>query len=531
MASAPRDWVAVEGSERESLPDARQVGDVDPDREIDITLTVRARSGDDLPDLEQNADSGETVPPMSREEFAKRHGADEGDIERIRAFAEQHDLKVVDASQPRRTVVLRGRIADMQKAFGVDLGLYEHPELGTYRGRTGPVYVPPALAEIVDGVFGLDDRPTAMPRMRRLESAEGAVEPRAGAKAYAPNEVAQLYEFPGGVNGSGEAVAIIELGGGYKPQDLTTYFNALGIQPTPQVSAVGVDGGGNDPVGNPNSADGEVMLDIEVVGSVAPGARIVVYFAPNTTSGFLDAITTAVHDATHDPSVVSISWGQAEDRWTDQARRAFNRAFREAGVLGVTVCAASGDDGSRDGVNDGRAHVDFPAASPHVLACGGTRLESSGTSITSEVVWHEPTGGATGGGVSEKFGLPAYQQGAQIPRSVNPGHEVGRGVPDVSGDADPVTGYKVRVDGQDGVIGGTSAVAPLYAGLIALINEQRGHPAGFLNPVLYQPKLASNGFHDITNGNNGDYHARPGWDACTGLGSPRGNQLLAALGP
>jgi kumamolisin len=468
---------------------------------------------------------------MSREEFAKRHGADEGDIERVRAFAEQHNLKVAEASEARRTVLLQGRIADMSTAFGVDLELYEHPELGTYRGRTGPVHVPPELADVVDGVFGLDDRPAAMPRLRRLEAAEGEIEPRAGAQGYAPNEVAQLYEFPGGANGSGQTVAIIELGGGYKPQDLTTYFNGLGIQPAPQVSAVGVNGGGNNPAGNPNSADGEVMLDIEVVGAIAPGARIVVYFAPNTTAGFLNAIATAVHDTTNNPSVVSISWGQAEDRWTDQARRAFNRAFREAGALGVTVCAASGDDGSRDGVNDGRAHADFPAASPAVLACGGTRLESSGSSITSEVVWHEQTGGATGGGVSEKFDLPGYQKRAQVPKSVNPGHHEGRGVPDVAGDADPGTGYKVRVDGQNLVFGGTSAVAPLYAALIALINEKRGRPAGFLNRALYRQSVASQGFRDITSGSNGAYNAKTGWDACTGLGSPKGNQLLSALGP
>src|SRR3954447_26916995 len=304
MASAPHDWVAVDGSEREPVPDARQAGAVGADREIDVTVIVRPRAGDDLPDLEQDAGDGEPVPQMSREEFAKRHGADEEDIGRVRQFAEQHGLKVAEVNEARRTVVLRGRIADMSAAFGVDLELYEHPELGTYRGRTGPVHVPPELADVVEGVFGLDDRPAAMPRLRRLEAAEGEVEPRAAAQAYAPNEIAQLYEFPGGGNGSGQTVAIIELGGGYKTQDLTTYFNGLGIQPMPQVSAVGVDGAGNNPVGNPNSADGEVMLDIEVVGAVAPGARIVVYFAPNTFAGFLDAVTTAVHDTTNSPSVV-----------------------------------------------------------------------------------------------------------------------------------------------------------------------------------------------------------------------------------
>jgi kumamolisin len=525
MASARQDRVAVEGSEREPVPDARRVGDVDPDREINVTVTVRPRS-DDLPDTEQD----ESAPRMSREELAKRHGADEDDLERVRQFAEGHGLQVEDASRARRTVVLRGRIADMRDAFGVDLELYEHPELGTYRGRTGAVHVPSDLGDVVEGVFGLDDRPAAMPRLRRLQEREGEIEPRAGATSYAPNEVAGLYRFPTDVNGSGQTVAIIELDGGYKSEDLTTYFNALGIQPSPQVTAVGVNGGGNNPVGDPNSADGEVMLDIEVVGAIAPGAHIVVYFAPNTTGGFLNAITTAVHDTTHKPSVISISWGLAEDRWTEQARRAFNRAFREAGVVGVSVCVASGDDGSRDGVGDGRAHADFPAASPRVLACGGTRLESSGTTITREVVWHEPSGGATGGGVSEFFPLPGYQQHADVPKSVNPGHHEGRGVPDVAGDADPVTGYKVRVDGRDGVIGGTSAVAPLYAALIALINEKRGRAAGFLNPVLYRDDAASGGFNDITEGSNGDYHADAGWDACTGLGSPKGDALLNALG-
>jgi len=147
------------------------------------------------------------------------------------------------------------------------------------------------------------------------------------------------------------------------------------------------------------------------------------------------------------------------------------------------------------------------------------------------VVWHEQTGGATGGGVSERFDLPVYQQRAQVPKSVNPGHNAGRGVPDVAGDADPATGYKVRVDGQNLVFGGTSAVAPLYSALIALINETRGHPAGLLQPALYRHRVASHGFRDITAGGNGAYHAKAGWDACTGWGSPKGNELLTALGP
>jgi kumamolisin len=294
------------------------------------------------------------------------------------------------------------------------------------------------------------------------------------------------------------------------------------------VTAVSVDGASNQPVGDPNSADGEVLLDIEVVGAIATQAKIAVYFAPNTDQGFLDAITTAVHDNLRKPSVVSISWGGAESTWTAQSFTAYDQAFQDAGLLGVTVCCASGDDGSTDNVTDGAAHVDFPASSPNVLACGGTRLESSGGKITSEVVWNEGTGnGASGGGVSDQFPLPAYQAGAKVPVSVNPSHFQGRGVPDVAGDADPATGYQIHVDGQDAVFGGTSAVAPLWAALIALINQQLGKPVGFLNTALYAK--GTSGLTDITSGTNGAYQAGPGWDACTGWGSPSGQALLAAL--
>src|SRR4051794_32040245 len=261
----------------------------------------------------------------------------------------------------------------------------------------------------------------------------------------------------------------------------------MGVTPHPTVVAVGVDGAGNQPDG-PDGADGEVMLDIEIVGSVAPGAQIAVYFAPNTTNGFLDAITTAVHDSARKPSVVSISWGQAEDApggWTDQALHAYDQAFQDAAALGVTICVASGDDGSSDRVGDGEAHVDFPAASPWVLACGGTRLESSAGAITSEVTWNESGNGATGGGVSRFFATPSYQASADVPNQVDTDRP-GRGVPDVAGNADPLTGYRVRVDGRDMVIGGTSAVARLYAGLIALINAKLARAAGFVNPTLYQ---------------------------------------------
>jgi len=275
-----------------------------------------------------------------------------------------------------------------------------------------------------------------------------------------------------------------------------------------------------------------VMLDIEVTGSIAPGAKIVVYFAENTDAGFLNAITTAIHDSSNNPSVLSISWGGPESSWTQQAMTSMDEAFQSAGTMGVTVCVAAGDGGSTDGVDDGLNHVDFPASSSNVLACGGTRLVAAGSSITSETVWNELASdeGATGGGISDVFPLPTWQSGAGVPVSANPSKNAGRGVPDVAGNADPTTGYVTLVDGQSGVIGGTSAVAPLWAGLLALVNQSVGKPVGFVNPLLYQKAVAPGDCRDITSGNNGAYSAAIGWDACTGLGSPIGTEVATVLG-
>ena len=187
------------------------------------------------------------------------------------------------------------------------------------------------------------------------------------------------------------------------------------------------------------------------------------------------------------------------------------------------MCVAAGDNGSSDGVNDGTNHVDFPASSPYALACGGTNLQSSGGSIVKEVVWNDgANGGATGGGVSSYFPVPPWQEGLKS----NLGTLQNRGVPDVCGDADPASGYDIRVDGSTAVFGGTSAVAPLWAALIALINSAKGTPAGYLNPTLYKNPDA---LHDITQGNNGAFSASRGWDACTGLGSPDGNKVAGVV--
>jgi kumamolisin len=479
-----------------------------------LTLVVRRRNAELPPPGSR---------PIPRHRFAELYGADPADVVQIERFAAEYNLTVGPIDLSRRSIILCGTVAHINEAFGTQLQLFQSPA-GMYRGRTGELSVPSNLGDIVVGVFGLDSRPQAKARIRRrIEIGPSA----AGDTSYTPQAVAALYNYPAPGNGAGQTVALIELGGGYTASDLSTYFSGVNISPVPSVTAVSVDGATNTPVGDPNSADGEVLLDIEVVGSIAPGANIAVYFAPNTDQGFLDAITTAVHDDLRKPSVVSISWGGAESTWTAQAMTSYDQAFQDAGVLGVSVCVAAGDDGSSDGVTDSEAHVDFPASSPNVLACGGTRLESSNGKITSEVVWNDGSDGATGGGVSATFPLPAYQDNADVPLSVNTGHFKGRGVPDVAGNADPDTGYEIYVDGQSAVFGGTSAVAPLWAALIALMNAQLSEPVGFLNTPLYAKD--SGACRDITSGNNGDYTAGPGWDACTGWGSPDGQELLVDL--
>jgi kumamolisin len=420
-------------------------------------------------------------------------------------------------------VVLSGTVANFQDAFGVTLENYEHAE-GSYRGREGVITLPPELKDVVQAVMGLDNRPQARAHFRGVRR---AATPAAAPVSYTPTTIASIYGFPEGT-GAGQTIGIIELGGGTRAADLKTYFESLGMAP-PSLVSVSVDHGRNHASGGANGPDGEVMLDIEVAGAVAPGAKLVAYFSPNTDAGFLDAVTTAIHDTTHKPSVISISWGGPESSWTAQAITAFDQAFQDAAALGVTVCVAAGDNGSGDGVNDGANHVDFPASSPHVLACGGTSLQSSGNAISSETVWNDgANGGAGGGGISTAFTtVPTWQTG--LSAALTTGGSValtGRGVPDVAGDADPETGYQVRVDGSNTVIGGTSAVAPLWAGLIARLNASRGAPLGFVNPLLYGAPAA---FNDIVSGNNGAYAAAKGWDACTGLGSPIGDSLAKVL--
>ena len=497
-------------------------------------------------------------------------GADPADIALVRDVLGRLGLTVTEVHAASRRMKVAGTLGELTTAFGTSVRLVRSHSGATHRYREGALYLPDELAGIVTAVLGLDNRPQAIPHYRIAEvttpvappapstpdapgsspapgtSPAPTSPPAPGASpvssapaappvppvqtpTYTSAELATIYGFPPRTTGAAQTVALVELSGGYNDADLTAYCSGLGI-PVPNISAVSVDGAINNP--GAGGADVEVALDIEVVCGAAPGATQVVYFAPNSDQGFIDAVAEAAH-ATPAPVAISISWGQSEDAWTAQARAALDGAIADAGALGITVCVAAGDSGSGDGATDGSVHVDFPASSPHALACGGTRLIASAGAITSETVWNDgPGGGAGGGGISDTFPVPAWQAKAGVPGKAGTGTP-GRGVPDVAGNADPQTGYRLIVGGHPRTVGGTSAVAPLWAALIARIAEATGQRFGLIQPALYAdvtPGTAVPWLNDITSGCNGAYNAAPGWDACTGLGTPNGPALVTRLG-
>jgi kumamolisin len=546
-------YVPLPGSKRNLLSHSQAAGRVDP---AEITsLTVRVRSAGDPEALAKKAYELAATPLAERkylthDELEKQHGAAQQDLDKIEHFAQQHDLTVVHRSALERSIVLKGKLGDLLSAFPADVQMYQHPR-GMYRGRRGEIAVPQELDGIVTGVFGFDTRPKRRARMNSLAHARAygsdgqAPATRAsaahsgpgGQNGVAATEFAKRYNFPAGTDGTGQTIAIIELGGGYRSSDLQVFFHELGIA-MPKISSISVDHAGNHPSGDPNSADGEVMLDIEVAGAVAPKANFAVYFAPNSgDKGFVDAIGAAVHDTQRKPGVISISWGGPEVTTDQQGVNAYHDLFARAAVLGITVCIASGDHGTADDAApdwDGKIHVDHPACDDLVLGCGGTQIVAD-----KDVVWNDGTpfdvnvpgggGWASGGGISEVFVVPSYQQNANLPVSIDNG-KPGRGVPDIAMSA---TNYFTRVDSTESASGGTSAVAPLMAALVARLNQAKKKNVGFLNPFLYAN--ASEVMHDVTSGTNAidhtikGYSAGPGWDACTGLGTPDGTAILKKL--
>ena len=518
--------VELPGSRRDPLPGCEVLGPVDPTEEAYVTVILRRKSPV-LPITPYGA-------PTRTAEYIEAHGASIKDLQAVCGFAEEYGLQARNENAATRTIELNGRVGDLCRAFGTTLETARIDD-AFFRHRTGLITVPENLIPAIEAVLGLDNRPAARPHRAKLKAGQSG--PRTA--GYSPVEVAEFYEFPAHLDGSGGQIAMIELDGGFIPSDLAPYFRKLGLKPS-KIDTILIDGQTNTigkhlPLHPELNADDEVAMDIEMAGAIAPGARQLVYFAQNTDQSFLKAVNTAIF-ATPQPTCISISWGQAENAYSKQAMRAFEAAFQDAANLGIPVCVSAGNAGWFEKTSS--RQVEFPASAPHALACGGTRLLASDGAIINEMVWNSAVTDSQdkevrqriGGGVSHFFAKPVYQSSVVVP--VPPEESTGgRGVPDVSGNADPATGYRIRIKGVEEIIGGTGAVAALWAGLIARMGQSIGGPVGFLNPQVYKTRTRIEGFRNITDvGEKRTDHATLAWNSCTGLGTPKGTPLFRALG-
>lgn len=513
--------VELPGSKRERVEGCKLLGPVDLSEKTHVTVVLR-RKNEVLPITRHGV-------PKRRDEYLRAHGADASDLVTVRKFTEEQGLEARYENAAHRVVELHGTVGNLCRAFGLTMEKARIDGI-SFRQRTGYITLPEDLVPAVHAVLGLDNRRTAHPHRVKFDAAGTS----ATTRALSPLDVASSYQFPSKWNGSGQTIAIIELDGGFVQTDIEQYFRSMNLRP-PRIQAIFIDEQTNEvnrhlPRHPELNADSQVALDIQIAGAVAPGAQQVIYFAQNTDQSFLKAINAAL-SATPLPVVICVSWGMEESSFTQQAMRAFESAFQDAANLGIPVCASVGNHVAPESTDP--LPVDFPASAPHALACGGTTLSRSDEGITLETVWSSG-GKRAGGGVSQFFARPVYQSNVDVPAPAG-GSMGGRGVPDVSGNADPETGYRIRIQGMLELVGGTGSVAPLWAGLIARLGQAQGGPVGFLHPLLYQAGISSDAFRktDEAGGDSvkaGLQHTGSRWNARTGLGSPIGTALFKALG-
>jgi kumamolisin len=533
--AVPSNYVAIKGSIHSHPKDHQKLGPTANADQLTVTLLLRRKArASKQPEI-----VAASAPRPTHDQFVEARGADQAEIDKVAAFAKSAGLQVLECDAARRSVVVRGSVAAVNKAFAVKLNDYQY-ERGKYRSHDGAVYLPSGVARYVQAVVGLTNRPVRAVHFstaRRRSPADPA-----NTKPLTPQQVATLYGFPPG-DGSGQTIGLYEMAtqgpAGYAPSDIAGTMSALGGLPMPNLVDVSVDG-----VNNSGQSDGETGLDITVAAAIAPKATIAVYFTGGETQNIIHALQAMIHPASGQPTptVISISYGwgpddPGADSFSDSEFAQISSLFEDAVTNQITVLVSSGDSGAR--IEDPhQAQTSYPASDPWVTACGGTTIGNISGSSFDEYVWND-TGaggpGATGGGISARFPIPAYQAAVTLPKRVGTG-TTGRGIPDIAGNASENSGYPQVINGSEQPVGGTSAVAPLYAGLIARINANLGHSVGFLNPTLYQPPAST--FSDIVGApgpaNNSlgqvtGYPAGPGWDACTGFGSVHGQALQNGL--
>lgn len=497
--------VLIPGTDRTVWPGSHRAESLTSDADLLLTAWLRPRRGGDL-----DRDSARTLgatPPLQRtyadrKTLARQTGADPADVELLRRYCEGFGLTVVDSHW--RSVTMSGSIDRLVDALGATVAIFEDENQRRFRHRSGALHLPSDVAAVVQAIFGLHQ----WPRSRKLGSLQRHTTPL-GAR-----DVATRYQFPE-ADGRGQTIGVVQLRGVFNPSDFDQCMRAQGLTAArPIVKRVD-----NAAVEHEiqTTKDLEAALDLQIIGSLAPGARTVVYEAPDDERGFLDAIRVALFDEENAPSVLSISYGWPEHLWTPVALAILDDLFTVAALAGVSVFCSSGDNGAELDY-DGKPHVLAPASSPFAVACGATVLPPNAGA--QELAWER-----TGGGFSERFEVPEWQD---VARTCASHHRVnaGRGVPDVAGQEQP--GYYVVMDGAELAMGGTSAIAPMWAALTARINQGLGAPIGFFSPILYR-RSDEQLFVDVTTGNNGRFQAGAGWDPCTGLGVPVGMAIEKAL--
>jgi kumamolisin len=500
----------IDGTYRSAWPGTVPGSPFDPLQRARVTAWF-ASDYDDGADAERAAALGaQTVRERAyetRAAFRARTDASPRVFAEFERYCAAHGLEVVERHW--RSAVVSGTLGDLVAAFGADVEIRTGPHGDAFRHRRGWLHAPLHLAQHLRGIFGLH----AWCRTARVVGAERDRVP------LEPAAVERLYAFPH-ATGAGQTIGILAYAATYRESDYALAMQRLGIRrETPIVKHVDGERAAHHPA---SGADLEAATDVQIAAALAPGARIVVYEAPHDERGCLDALRTAIFDAECAPAVLSISYGIVERHWTRSCLEILDELFVAAALLGITVFVASGDNGAELDERE-RPHVNAPASSPFVLACGATKLHRDGHDVR-EIAWHR-----TGGGFGTRP-VPAWQDAVHA-WAARHGIEPGRGVPDVSAQCDP--GYPVYFEGRELSMHGTSTVAPMWAALAARIDETTTHAfgdaqtIGFFAPLLYAQSRRV--MRAVTSGGNGYFEARAGWNPCAGLGVPDGRALEALL--
>lgn len=444
---------------------------------------------------------------LTVDQLADFKGDEQAKVDLVKEYLAEHSIDFVSDDSIPSIINCTCTVSDFQDAFHVIIAVYETVNHHSFLTHISPLCAPNEVASVISYVSGLsvEERIERRTPTAPQSKSEDGTDWSAGISVL---DLAAHYNFPEDATGKGQCIGIIELGGEFSKSDIETYFEALDI-PTPKIKVIG-----KPPKPKSDAANAEVALDIQIAAALAPDAKIVVYYSKT----IIDALRIIVKDKVNKPSVVSISWAAQESNYSESQIEEFGNLLYEAALLGITVIASSGDYGAFN--HQSYLNVSMPSSHPYVLGCGGTMLISDDEEIKNEIVWNEQNGAsATGGGYSDLFGIPEFQA-----KTIG-FHHPHRGVPDISANSGIHNGYQIVLNGQKVVVGGTSAATPLWAALIALLNEKLCYRLGFCSPLLYG--LAnSKAFNQVVNGNNNYFYAEDCWNPCTGLGTPNGCELF-----